>query len=922
MAKDREFTFSDVLAEELKEVLRSRKARLESEADAASSGISDPYQQAREMKLVGLAFSGGGIRSATFNLGILQGLARLGLLRRFDYLSTVSGGGYIGSWLSAWIKREPIKIVEEQLQCQAGSGAEYREAEPITFLRKYSNYLTPKLGMLSADTWALIAIYLRNLTLNLVTITAFFLAVFLLPHVAVWLGHWATCKPGNHTHDLFTVALILLGLGVFFISLNQAYWSVKKQPGSVHVKYPWYTSQGSIILLAVLPLASSAFCIGLWLWRNSVPAAPYAPAPCQGLLSMEPLGFIHGIWLLISVMAGWFTGYLVSRRHGNTPRTTSAEIGASDGSVKTVYIVASIAVSIIAGYGLFGGLAWLFREWYDQQSWLWYAVSFGAPLVLAVYMTMGTLMIGLMGRQMPDESREWWSRLGGWLLICAGLWTIVCALAFFSLPAIAALTGLISAGWIVSTIAGVYLGKSPLTGGGGSKKWIEALASVLPSLFVIGLLMFLSFMTSSLLIVTDPDMDPALWKMLWLDHVPWEGLVATNFYLLQKALGPQLAIMLLISFILVIVFSWRVDINQFSIHLLYRNRLLRGYLGASNKKRRGQPFTGFDPDDDVMLSELRVDDRKKENIYTGPYPILNTALNIVKGKELAWQTRKAASFTFSPLYSGYKSLPSRDPGKKIFCYLPTAAGYEKPEGISLGTAMAISGAAASPNMGYHSSPSLAFLMTVFNVRLGWWSGNPRDEKKWQKAGPVFGLWYMLRELFGLTDDESGFVYLSDGGHFENLGIYELVKRRCRFIIACDAGQDKDMNFDDLGNAIRKIRIDLGVAIEINVTPIRSGKKHCALGKIIYRNDDGSEESGDLIYIKASLCRKEPEDVLNYKSLHDEFPHQTTADQWFDEDQFESYRMLGLHTILEICERWESQNVESLVKRVEQYIEQV
>jgi hypothetical protein len=213
-------------------------------------------------------------------------------------------------------------------------------------------------------------------------------------------------------------------------------------------------------------------------------------------------------------------------------------------------------------------------------------------------------------------------------------------------------------------------------------------------------------------------------------------------------------------------------------------------------------------------------------------------------------------------------------------------------------------------------------MTVFNVRLGWWSGNPRNPDDWKKAGPTFGLLYMLKELFGLTDDKSAFVYLSDGGHFENLGIYEVVKRRCRLIIACDAGQDEKPTFDDLGNALRKIRVDLGVDIVMELAPIRERKKHCVLGKIIYRTDDGREEYGDLIYIKASLCGKEPADVANYKVLHKEFPHQTTADQWFGEDQFESYRMLGLHTILEMCERWDGGDMDALVKKVEQYIEKV
>jgi len=117
------------------------------------------------MDLLGLCLSGGGIRSATFCLGVLQGLADLGLLRRFDYLSTVSGGGYIGSWLAAWIKREGnVLQVEEQLrsdrvdQAQGrGPGGQPAEEEPapIFHLRSYSNYLSPRLGLGSADSWVL-----------------------------------------------------------------------------------------------------------------------------------------------------------------------------------------------------------------------------------------------------------------------------------------------------------------------------------------------------------------------------------------------------------------------------------------------------------------------------------------------------------------------------------------------------------------------------------------------------------------------------------------------------------------------------------------------------------------------------------------------------------------------------------------------
>jgi hypothetical protein len=189
-------------------------------------------------------------------------------------------------------------------------------------------------------------------------------------------------------------------------------------------------------------------------------------------------------------------------------------------------------------------------------------------------------------------------------------------------------------------------------------------------------------------------------------------------------------------------------------------------------------------------------------------------------------------------------------------------------------------------MGYHSSPALTFLMTVFNVRLGHWSGNPGHPSAWAVHSPPFSGTYLLKELFGLTDYSSPFVYLSDGGHFENLGIYELVRRRCNCIVAIDAGQDENSTFDDLGSAIRKCYADFGVVIDLHCDELKTG--YSAVGRVIY--PDAPE--GTLIYLKPRLTGEEPADLQNYKLTHPGFPHQPTKDQWFDESQFESYRRLG------------------------------
>jgi hypothetical protein len=240
---------------------------------------------------------------------------------------------------------------------------------------------------------------------------------------------------------------------------------------------------------------------------------------------------------------------------------------------------------------------------------------------------------------------------------------------------------------------------------------------------------------------------------------------------------------------------------------------------------------------------------------------------------------------------------------------PQSALHLTQGGVHVGTAISISGAATSPNMGYHTSPPLAFLMTLFDVRLGWWLPNSRytnDElllSKKPEGGPPCSLFYLLYELFASTTDRSKFVYLSDGGHFENLAIYELVRRRCKYIISCDADADSGMTFGDLGNAIRKCRSDFGVEITIDPTPVRLpnpdgfASVHGVAGAIRYPRLSDEEPSfrGQILYIKPTITPNTPRDVLAYRDSHPGFPDQTTADQWFDESQFESYRRLGLHS---------------------------
>jgi hypothetical protein len=202
-------------------------------------------------------------------------------------------------------------------------------------------------------------------------------------------------------------------------------------------------------------------------------------------------------------------------------------------------------------------------------------------------------------------------------------------------------------------------------------------------------------------------------------------------------------------------------------------------------------------------------------------------------------------------------------------------------------------------MGFYTKPAVSFLLTVFSVRLGWWLGNPRKKEWWEAGNPRSSLVALMNELTGATTDNAEEVYLSDGGHFENLAVYELVRRRCRVIIACDSGADPVYSCTDLIRLVEKCRVDFDTLIDIDLTEIRPAapwifgdlrvsKSPYSVGAITY--PDG--RSGIFIYIKPCLSTEMPADVIAYARATENFPHQSTMDQFFDEEQFESYRAVG------------------------------
>ena len=934
----------------------------------------DPIQDAHHIKPFGVAFSGGGIRSATFNLGIIQGLAESNLLSRIDYLSTVSGGGYIGSWLHGFIRNHcagDLARASDQLSPLDTPVPAQPQDDPIAFLRKYSNYLAPRPSLFGADTWVIVTIWLRNVLLNQLILIPALGAVVLAAFLFYFLQQWpiATYIPDIPFVVMPLVAITLLActLPIAVRNLSDivrrcglpdlAARATGGQPLS-----GWRRNADPWLVPVLIFLAAVVLGCGDTGARIEANIASFRS-------SLGLLGVMFFVLLFVLQTFGGFRHQYRQTHKGMTGATFWK-------NAHPIWMSAVCAALMVA---------LLHLHWTHDPNWTeWARVTLGPPLVTGALFLSVSLLIGLMGADYPDGAREWLARNGALLALASAGWLVVFGIAFYG-PYVVALalgnygktTMAAIAAWIATGAAGIVAGSSSRTNGpdeaakskSGPLDWLVGLA---PPLVMVGYLLLVSLGVhqafAATLDITSRPREAPTQEALQVDvRVPppaepveikinrsaagvLDGVFADarafalGYYdVFTKGedvpghLG-RLALLLLGCMVMAAIASARININEFSLHNFYKNRLVRCYLGASNAStRRPNRLTGFDPQDDFALSELTPG-----RGYRGPYPIVNTTLNINVGSELSQQERKGASFVMTPAYCGFQVQDSsaykpEDPQFEEHGYRRTREGdgemgYSDPKGPTVGQAMAISGAAASPNAGYTTSGPMAFLLTIFDARLGWWLGNPRWKDASRLPGPSFSLKYLLAELAANTTARTRFVNLSDGGHFENLGVYELVRRRCRYIIIGDGEQDGALTFGSLGGAVRKCRADFGVEIDIDPTPIKITKgrstAHCVIGTILYpefdptvplptmsKVSDSSEEKSEfvqvqpatkyargwLLYIKSSLTGNEPADVLQYQSENPDFPHQSTGDQFFSESQFESYRRLGLHIIREAFE---------------------
>jgi hypothetical protein len=887
-----------------------------------------------ESPTVGLAISGGGIRSATFGLGVMQALREKGVLDKIDYLSTVSGGGYIGSWLTA--------------NCARNGGWDWiRNAEwgqSIRHLRNYSNYLAPQLGFFSADTWSIATIWIRNLMLIQITIVLALCVLLLIPWMTLGLFYfWPNV--GNWTF----LAFFLFGLSVVGAAgnllqmqrpklkmLNSRYWVISIFFGLTLIaasyflygREDWMQSASTQILCAALLLAG-IFCmlpsmVKLQTWSQArqgvVPqdrahAIRYGQTLTQWLLIVPMMiasYFIGAVmfeqsktifgglsfsallkeainhWVLPYSFAG-FTFLMLALCSRRASAKAGIPIAILSATVATAVLYPLLCVVIFCGTKLhllhLGAAPWLAQILMPTA--LLFACSIGV-----------VVLIGMMGKQGTEVTREWWSRMAALFGIhvfgCFTIFvfSILCPFAVISLLA-SKFLGVV----VAIAIALRIISAAPWDTKEAGSSWKDLNIKLTPFVVVFWELTGIATGLYFLLVAIAGNH----WSSISALHDEYWA----QLHVIGR--GSSLFAIFAAALLLSVLFAARIDVNEFSMNSFYRSRLTRCYMGASRWKDRevGQhPFTGFDTDDDIPLNELRSDAEKP---YFGPLHIVNCALNLGGSSDLASKSRQATNFQFSALHCGstHHSVQMVD-----------TASYSGPNGPTLGQVVSVSGAAASPNMGYHSSPILAILLTMFNLRLGWWFGNPSLKRKGDSS-PAFSLRYLVLELLASAKPDSNYLMISDGGHFENLACYELIRRKTGIILCSDAEADPIYAFDGLSRLIRICAYDFGARIEIDLSSVRPdpatgrSRSHCAIGHITYADGNGSK--GLLVYMKASWTGNASETVKQFRNAYPDFPHQSTLNQFYSEVQFESYRELGHEVGLEAFGKFMGQDLRGFIE---------
>lgn len=799
--------------------------------------------------VLGLALSGGGIRSATFCLGFIQALSARRLLSTVDYLSTVSGGGYTGSFLGALFARPDLEgsSGKDRLAAVMDVLANPR-SQAMCWLRENGRYLSPN-G--SGDILAALAAQLRNWFSVVLVMGLSWLTVFL-------------CL------DLVRAAIVRVP------SFRDVLSSCFPQPA--FSGFWWLSPAWLLVGLAIVPavlLGWTAWLIPRWReWRRTWPQWAVAGLVCASSMVLlvvdgiaptryEPalwmIGVLSGMVLLLAAVL-FASGSRAGASRADAFRRIRVSLNNHFGSILVVMLV----VVAIASLDTLG-----------QSLYLSVRRHGVTVAVEALVAATGLASLVSLGNRLSSLSQ------------------------FFPLSARRLpLEGIALAVGVVGV--GVFLLNLNILGHAIAWNW------GVPAQLELRELVTLSAIAAAGAVFS--------WLLGW--HVPF--------------------------------------LNQSSLQTFYGSRLARSYLGASNPNRLDsihRALTELAPGDDIWLSGYAPHARG------GPLHLINLTFNETCPAEFNIEHRDRKGLPFAVGPSGisvgrtshalwYASTNAAERGQGIVpisgpagngslpMFPPTKRVCRPVENLSIGHWIALSGAAIGTGTGSHNCLGFSLLAGLTNVRLGyWWDSNVEPWERAERTPP--NLSQRMGERFAGTFPVQSFLldewlarfhgparrlwYLSDGGHFENTGVYELIRRRLPHIICCDCGQDGAYSFADVANLVRKARIDFDAEVCIFDRPTLDRLTGTLIPESIAREIGAVEEFAEattrkhhallaavryeglltpesfILFIKPTVAGDESADVQEYQCAHPGFPHEATADQFFDEAQWESYRKLGEHT---------------------------
>lgn len=742
--------------------------QLEDEVDEESIRVrtdvaGEPWIAFTPRDRFGLALSGGGIRSATYNLGLMQALAHLGVLKEVDYLSTISGGGYVGGFWMAWLRRKGRKRGPGAFPI--GNDQRSGERAEVRHLREFSRFLLPRAGMMNTEFWGIVMTVLGGLLPSLVA----------------------------------AIALLFICWSVW-VTIT----------GLVLMAHPL----GAILLGAALAL----YLIGSeWRWNKSGKSERNLPARVGYYL-----GSLGGASVITAT--AWFWPVLFFKLHG--------KVGAVLGATPRYF-----APALLLGAGtlllLFARV--VLARFFHSPRFVSALEGFERTLTRFLGLTVSLLALGAL----------WW----GANQIRSGL-----------------------SGWSISATAGGAVGSAALFA--WAKKWLMS-----PVEETHGANLFRTAL-NQLKRATPKLLASLTWVLLFL-------LVAAAMHGL--GVDPTADDFVNRSYLWVVIAALTIvgltaflfDPARVGMHEFYRSRISRCYLGASNPNI---PQKGSDWDraaSNRFVIERRDDDLTLKDLR-GPKPVhlICTAANDVSGDSLGTLYRGARSAVLSA-----NGISLGDQTARL-------------DDLRLSSALTASAAAFNSQMGRLSmdlGPAVTFLMSALNLRLGLWVPHPTNRYRHRFLFPGR---FFIYELLGLSRTNGKHLHLSDGNHFENFGLYELIRRHTRYIIVSDCGADPEIAFDDLANVLRRVREDFGVEIDLDISALRPGenrfaRQHAVVGTIHYNGITGMDK-GTILFFKPTLTGDEPPDLLQYRTRNKAFPHESTGDQFYDEPQWESYRRLGEH----------------------------